>query len=128
EFNWDTSKDLQKFSKLSEFSESKLSQLVDDPPLTLRQGGLFKKNVFQDLDEWIELATNSQGLVTEMELREKQRTGISSLKIRYNQVFGYYIEITNSHSDKVPAEYKRKQTLTNAERFYTDELLELEKK
>lgn len=128
EYSWGASKNLQKYSKLSEFSETKLAQLSEEPPLTLRQGGLFKKNVFPDLDEWIELATNSQSLVTEMEIREKQRTGISSLKIRYNQVFGYYIEITNTHSDKVPSEYKRKQTLTNAERFYTDELLELEKK
>lgn len=119
---------LRKFKALNDFSEAKLSQLSDEPPLNLRQGGLFKKNVFADLDEWIELATNSQSLVAEMELREKQRTGISSLKIRYNQVFGYYIEITNTHSDKVPEEYKRKQTLTNAERFYTEELLELEKK
>lgn len=122
------SNNLQKFKQLNDFSEKKLSQLAEEPPLSLRLGGLFKKNVFSDLDEWIELATNSQSLVAEMELREKQRTGISSLKIRYNQVFGYYIEITNTHSDKVPEEYKRKQTLTNAERFYTEELLELEKK
>jgi DNA mismatch repair protein MutS len=123
-----TTKNLQKFIELKNYSEVKNAQLAEEAPLSLRHGGLFKKHVFSDLDEWIELATNSQGLVVDMEQRERNRTGISSLKIRYNQVFGYYIEITNTHSEKVPADYKRKQTLTNAERFYTEELLELEKK
>src|SRR5690606_38099135 len=80
------------------------------------------------LDEYVRLATDSQSMLQEMEAREKEKTGISSLKIRYNQVFGYYIEITHTHKDKVPAHYMRKQTLTNAERFCTDELVELEKK
>lgn len=119
---------LQDLPELKVFCQDKMLQLVEEAPLSLRQGGLFRKNVFADLDEWIELATNSQALVSQMEQRERERTGIGSLKIRYNQVFGYYIEITNTHSDKVPQEYKRKQTLTNAERFYTEELLELEKK
>lgn len=121
-------KNMQKFIELKKYSEVKNAQLAEEAPLSLRHGGLFKKHVFSDLDEWIELATNSQSLVVDMEQRERNRTGISSLKIRYNQVFGYYIEITNTHSEKVPADYKRKQTLTNAERFYTEELLELEKK
>lgn len=116
------------FALLKEFCNSKSEQLNEEAPISLRQGGIFNKNIFPDLDEWIDLATNSQSLVMEMENRERLRTGISSLKIRYNQVFGYYIEITNTHSEKVPQDYKRKQTLTNAERFYTDELLELEKK
>lgn len=101
---------------------------VENPPITTKQGGLFKRGVFGDLDEWIDLSSNVQKLVQDLEVAEKQATGISSLKVRYNQVFGFYIEVTNTHIDKVPSHYKRKQTLTNAERFYTDELMELEKK
>ncbi|MGZ3771636.1 MAG: DNA mismatch repair protein MutS [Bdellovibrio sp.] len=102
--------------------------LVEDPPLTTKQGYLIRQGVSAELDELIELSTHSQALVSRMEVEEKERTGISSLKIRYNNVFGYYIEITNSHKDKAPAHYQRKQTLTNAERYCTDELVELERK
>lgn len=102
--------------------------LVEEPPLLLRQGGLIRKGVRADLDEYITLTTDAHSILASMEAREKESTGISSLKIRYNNVFGYYIEVTHTHKDKVPAHYKRKQTLTTAERFYTDELLELEKK
>lgn len=121
-------KSLSPFFELKKFVEGKNLQLNEEAPLSLRQGGIFKRNFFSDLDEWIELATNSQSLVMELEQRERSKTGISSLKIRYNQVFGYFIEITHTHAEKVPPDYKRKQTLTNAERFYTEELLELEKK
>lgn len=102
--------------------------LVDEPPLLTRQGHMIRGGYSSELDELIELASNSQSLLQKMEEQEKSRTGISSLKIRYNQVFGFYIEVTNTHKDKVPAHYMRKQTLTNAERYCTDELLELEKK
>ena len=102
--------------------------LVEDPPLQIRQGHLIQKGYSPELDELIALSTDSQSLLAEMEAREKQKTGIGSLKIRYNNVFGYYIEVTNTHSDKVPSHYMRKQTLTNAERYTTDELVELEKK
>lgn len=101
---------------------------VENPPVNTKQGGLFKRGVFGDLDEWIDLSSNVQKLVQDLENNEKQATSINSLKVRYNNVFGFYIEVTNSHVDKVPAHYKRKQTLANAERFYTDELMELEKK
>lgn len=102
--------------------------LVEDPPLTVKQGYLIRTGVNPELDELIELSTHSQSLVTKMENEEKERTGISSLKIRYNNVFGYYIEVTNTHKDKVPDNYQRKQTLTNAERYCTDELVDLERK
>lgn len=102
--------------------------LVEEPPLLLRQGGLIRKGVNPNLDEYITLTTDAHTILAEMEAREKASTGISSLKIRYNNVFGYYIEVTHTHKDKVPDHYKRKQTLTTAERFYTEELLELEKK
>ena len=102
--------------------------IVEDPPLQTRQGHLIQSGYSPVLDEWIRLSTDSQSLLAEMESREKDKTGISSLKIRYNNVFGYYIEITHTHKDKVPSHYLRKQTLANAERFYTEELAELEKK
>jgi DNA mismatch repair protein MutS len=102
--------------------------LVEDPPLTVKQGYLIRTGVSPELDELIELSTHSQNLVARMEADEKEKTGISSLKIRYNNVFGYYIEITNTHKEKAPSRYQRKQTLTNAERYCTDELIELERK
>lgn len=102
--------------------------IVEEPPLTTKQGYLIRQGVSPELDELIELSTHSQSLVARMEAEEKEKTGISSLKIRYNNVFGYYIEITNTHKDKVPDRYQRKQTLTNAERYCTDELIELERK
>lgn len=108
--------------------EHLIDVFVDNPPVTTKQGGLFKRGVFADLDEWIDLSSNVQKRVQDLETNEKLATGISSLKVRYNNVFGFYIEITNTHVDKAPSHYKRKQTLTNAERFYTDELMELEKK
>lgn len=102
--------------------------LVEEPPLQVRQGHLIRKGLRADLDELIELSTNAQALLMKMEADEREKTGIASLKIRYNNVFGYYIEITNTHKDKAPARYQRKQTLANAERYCTDELLELERK
>lgn len=102
--------------------------IISDPPLTLKNGGYINFGYNKELDEYIELAENSQKLILEMETREKESTGISSLKVRYNNIFGYYIEVTNTHKDKVPGHYKRKQTLANAERFVTYELEEIEQK
>ncbi len=121
--------DLHKLEKvLRSLCEHLSDVFVENPPVNTKQGGLFKRGVFGDLDEWIDLSTNVQKLVQDLENAEKQSTGINSLKVRYNSVFGFYIEVTNLHVEKVPAHYKRKQTLANAERFYTDELMELEKK
>lgn len=125
--------------RISEFSEDLISQLqklveeiqntlIDELPLSTKQGGMIRKGVTALLDEYIELTTESHRLLQDMETREKQATGISSLKIRYNNVFGYYIEVTHTHKDKVPARYQRKQTLSTAERFVTEELLDLERK
>lgn len=101
----------------------------DDIPLNFRETGFIRRGVSTDLDALIELSTNSQSKVLELEAQEKELTQISSLKVRYNNVFGYYIEITNTHTSKVPMDrYQRKQTLTNAERYTTDELVELERK
>ena len=102
--------------------------LVEDLPLNMRTGGYIRTGVLPNLDELIELSENAQKLLLELEAREKENTQISSLKVRYNNIFGYYIEVTNAHKDKVPDHYKRKQTLTNAERYVTQELHELETK
>jgi len=116
---------LEKLQKLSVKIEN---TLVEEPPLTTKQGYLIRQGVSAELDELIELSTHSQNLLAKMEAEEREKTGISSLKIRYNNVFGYYIEITNTHKDKVPKYYQRKQTLANAERYCTDALIELERK
>jgi DNA mismatch repair protein MutS len=102
--------------------------LAEDPPLSLNDGGVIRKGYNSELDELRTLASGAKEWIAAQQSRERERTGISSLKISYNNVFGYYIEITNTHKDKVPADYIRKQTLTNAERYITPELKEYEEK
>lgn len=104
------------------------TQLVEDPPLAIREGGLFRHGVSRDLDELITLSEDGQNLIVALEAREREQTGIGSLKVRFNNVFGYYIELTKTHSEKAPAHYQRKQTLANAERYTTPELSGLEAK
>jgi DNA mismatch repair protein MutS len=117
--------DLKKTAQLSrEITE----RIVEEAPLSVKQGHIIKSGFSAELDELVNLSTNAHSLIENLERREKERTGITSLKVRYNNVFGYYIEVTNLHKDKVPADYQRKQTLANAERFCTEELIELEKK
>lgn len=102
--------------------------LVDDPPVAFREGGFVRRGFSAELDELYELSEGGKGKILEIETRERERTGIGSLKIRYNRVFGYYLEVTRSNLDRVPADYIRKQTLANAERFVTPELGEYEAK
>jgi DNA mismatch repair protein MutS len=104
------------------------SALSDDPPAVLAKGGVFKKGYDAELDEIRTLATEGKEVLLRMQREEAERTGISSLKIAYNSVFGYYIEVTNSHKSKVPSEWIRKQTLANAERYITEELKVYEEK
>lgn len=124
-FKFDHVDALEPVSALAEKIEQTIS---DEAPLSVKQGFIVKKGYSTELDELIHISTNAHSLVADLEKKEKELTGIGSLKVRYNNVFGYYIEITNTHKDKAPAHYQRKQTLANAERFYTEELLELEKK
>ena len=102
--------------------------LADTPPLNLRDGGAIKPGVDADLDELRAIARDSKTILVEIEGRERERTGIGSLKIRFNSVFGYYIEVSKSNLAKVPDDYIRKQTLVNAERFITPDLKVLEEK
>ncbi len=102
--------------------------LVDDPPLSAKEGGLIKPGYASDLDELREIAKGGKEWIARFQATEITRTGINSLKVGFNQVFGYYIEITHVHTAKVPADYQRKQTLKNAERYITPELKEYEEK
>ncbi|MFT5954511.1 MAG: DNA mismatch repair protein MutS [Cyclobacteriaceae bacterium] len=103
-------------------------QLTDEPPMALHQGGVIKEGVDEQLDEYRSLAFSGKDHLLKIQQREIQNTGITSLKIAYNKVFGYYLEVTNSHKDKVPEEWIRKQTLVNAERYITEELKTYEEK
>ena len=98
----------------------------EDVPFTIREGGIIRKGYDAQLDEWIDARDNGGNRLRELEARERERTGIKNLKIAYNRVFGYYIEVTRSYYDFIPDNYIRKQTLANAERFITEELKELE--
>ena len=102
--------------------------LVAEPPLTLVDGGAIAAGVDAELDELRSISTSGRQAIAAIEDRERQRTGIGSLKVRYNSVFGYYIEITKANLALAPADYERKQTLVNAERFTTPELKEYERK
>jgi DNA mismatch repair protein MutS len=102
--------------------------IEDDPPLALVEGGVIRKGHNQELDDLRGVALSGKDWIAMLQAEERRRTGISSLKVGYNNVFGYYIEITNTHKDKVPADFIRKQTLTNAERYITPELKEYEEK
>ena len=99
-----------------------------DPPLSLADGGVIRNGFNADLDDLRNLAFNGKQWIADLQKTERERTGIRSLKVGFNNVFGYYIEITNTHKDKVPPDYIRKQTLTNAERYVTPELKEYEEK
>lgn len=104
------------------------SSIVENPPLSVREGGIIKPNYDKELDGLREIGREGKGWILRLEAEERKRTGISSLKVRYNQVFGYYIEVTKSNLHLVPEHYIRKQTLVNAERFITPELKEFEAK
>jgi DNA mismatch repair protein MutS len=103
-------------------------ELQEDAPMLVHQGGVIKDGVDSELDEYRGLANQGKDFLVQIQVREVQNTGISSLKISYNKVFGYYLEVTHAHKDKVPAEWIRKQTLVNAERYITPELKDYEEK
>lgn len=98
------------------------TQLAQDPPLLVHKGNVIQKGVNAELDQLREIAYNGKDFLLQIQQKEAERTGITSLKVAFNNVFGYYLEVTNSHKDKVPTDWIRKQTLTNAERYITEEL------
>ncbi|GAA5218425.1 DNA mismatch repair protein MutS [Corallincola platygyrae] len=108
---------------------SLLSQaIIEQPPVLIRDGGVIAEGYNEELDEWRSLAKNATGFLEELEVRERERTGIPTLKVGFNRVHGYYIEISRSYSDCVPAEYVRRQTLKNNERYIIPELKTYEDK
>jgi DNA mismatch repair protein MutS len=102
--------------------------ISDDPPATLQDGGVIREGWSTELDEIREVRDGARDFIASLQVRERERTGISSLKVGFNKVFGYYLEVTKANLDKVPDDFVRKQTLTNGERYFTPELKEWEEK
>ncbi|HHV24321.1 MAG TPA: DNA mismatch repair protein MutS [Methanosarcina sp.] len=117
---------LASFSDLENLAETIDRAIVDEPPISVREGGMIKPGYNAELDELRNIASSSKKWIAAFQQKERERSGIKSLKVGYNKVFGYYIEVTNTNSDQVPDDYIRKQTMANAERFYTPELKEKE--
>ena len=117
--------EIENFDDLVQLLES---SIMDHPPLTIKEGGIIKAGYDKELDALREIGREGKGWILQLEAEERKKTGISSLKVRYNQVFGYYIEVTKSNLHLIPDHYIRKQTLVNAERFITPELKEFETK
>src|SRR5438034_2668184 len=102
--------------------------IVSQPPIWLNDGGVIQNGINEELDELRDLSRNSKQHLAQIEQRERQRTGIGSLKVKFNSIFGYYLEVSKPNLHLVPTDYERKQTLVNAERFTTPELKEYEAK
>ena len=111
---------------LTDVAQSIRDTLIDEPPFSVREGGFIRKGYNAEVDRLHEILSGGKGLLADIETREKEKTGIRTLKIGYNKVFGYYIEVSNSFKDLVPDTYIRKQTLVNGERYITEELKNLE--
>jgi DNA mismatch repair protein MutS len=118
----------ERLDELADVTNAILEAIADEPPMNIADGGTIRAGHSADLDELRDLSLNGRQYIAQIEARERQRTGIQSLKVRFNNVFGYYIEITRANMHLAPADYERKQTLTNAERFTTPELKDYERK
>jgi DNA mismatch repair protein MutS len=118
----------QRFELFPAMIEELDSAVVDEPPVSVKEGGLIRDGYRAELDELRQLRSEGKSFIQSMQTREVQRTGISTLKVKFNRVFGYYIEVSNSNLAQVPEDYTRKQTLANSERFTTPELKEYEEK
>ena len=111
---------------MQEISNLIENAIVDEPPISVKDGGVIKEGFNEELDRLRGIISGGKNIISEIEQREKELTGIKKLKLGYNRVFGYYIEVTKSYYDLVPADYIRKQTFANCERFITDELKKTE--
>ncbi len=116
----------ENFDTLEDLFDIIDQSIVEDPPIAIKEGGIIKEGFNEEIDRLRKAKTDGKSWLAELETKERERTGIKTLKVKFNKVFGYCIEITNSFKDKVPDDYTRKQTLTNAERYITPELKELE--
>ena len=115
-----------KLETLDDLAERVARTLVDEPPFSVREGGMIRAGFDPEVDRLRGILSGGKGFIAELEAREKEKTGIRTLRVGYNKVFGYYIEVSNSFRDQVPEDYIRKQTLVNGERFITQELKDLE--
>ena len=115
-------------NECKEIVENIKATIIETPPVMTNKGGIIQQGVNDELDQLRKIASGGKEYLIEIQQREAERTGISSLKISFNNVFGYYLEVTNSHKNKVPSDWIRKQTLSNAERYITPELKEYEEK
>lgn len=113
-------------SEVASLSARIVSEQRPDAPMNAREGGVFARGFNPELDRLLDLQENGNRWLLDLELKEREQTGIASLKVRYNRVFGYYIEVTSTHLKSVPAHYQRKQTMVGAERFFTEELKKFE--
>ena len=118
----------EELDELQDIHELIEKSIVEEPPISVKEGGLIKLGYHEEIDSYKEATTNGKQWIVELEAKEKESTGIKNLKIGYNKVFGYFLEVTKSYLSQVPTYYIRKQTLANAERYITEELKELEEK
>ena len=116
----------EEMDELADLKELIDSAIVEDPPLAMKEGGIIRDGFHEEVDRYRKAKTEGKTWLAELEAQEREKTGIRTLKIKYNKVFGYYLEVTNSFKDLVPDYYTRKQTLANAERYITPRLKELE--
>ena len=116
----------EQMDELSDLCELIDKAIMDDPPIVIKEGGIIKEGYLEKIDKLRQAKTEGQNWLAQLEAKEREKTGIKNLKVKFNKVFGYYLEVTNSYKDMVPDYYTRKQTLTNAERYITPELKELE--
>ncbi|WP_068267977.1 DNA mismatch repair protein MutS [Caviibacter abscessus] len=116
------------FTKINELINLIDTSIVDEPPFSVREGGMIKPEYNDELSELHNILTNGKDILVNIEMKEKEQTGIKNLRIKYNRIFGYFIEISNSNISEVPDRYIRKQTLSNCERYITQELKEYEDK
>ena len=117
-----------RIDELSDIYQLLSASIIEEPPISLRDGGIIKEGFHPEIDELRNAKSDGKSWLAKLEADEREKTGIKNLKIKYNKVFGYYLEVTNSYKDLVPDYYLRKQTLSNAERYITPELKELEDK
>ena len=127
-FTLDVSSEPEMFDHLYGLGELIERAIREDAPMTVNEGGMIKKGYDDDLDELMKISSDAKGWLARLEMEEKKKTGINSLKVKYNKVFGYYIEVPKTQMDSIPPHYVRKQTLVNAERYITDELKQFETK
>ena len=122
------SKLVKQFSDTSKITQSILHIIKEDPPAATKNGGYISHGISTELDELRLLSSDASKWMTDMQVQEREKNNIPSLKVGYNRVFGYFLEVTKTHTDKVPENYIRKQTLSNSERYFTEELKEYEEK